>query len=216
MKITKYIFVLLIGMMPLFASAAVLNVQVYGQIYQQFDFDLNEIDPLEAFEFSADFFIDTGASQSTIGNYPQAAFGLLAFVDNNLELNSADFSPGASRDVFVGSSSFGNNEAGVYMQDFFVGNMDLILIAKPAFGDFNNSLSVFDAAVGDAGAVFDLSGFGSQGSVSFGSLQTGSGEYYFDIYDMTVSVANVPIPAAAWLFGSALLGLVGVGRRKKA
>ena len=28
--------------------------------------------------------------------------------------------------------------------------------------------------------------------------------------------AVVPIPAAAWLFGSALLGLVGVARRKKA
>ena len=26
----------------------------------------------------------------------------------------------------------------------------------------------------------------------------------------------VPIPAAAWLFGSALVGLVGIGRRKKA
>ena len=28
-------------------------------------------------------------------------------------------------------------------------------------------------------------------------------------------VSPVPVPAAAWLFGSALLGLVGVGRRKK-
>jgi hypothetical protein len=31
-----------------------------------------------------------------------------------------------------------------------------------------------------------------------------------------LSVAEVPIPAAAWLFGSALVGLVGVGKRKKA
>ena len=30
------------------------------------------------------------------------------------------------------------------------------------------------------------------------------------------SVSAVPIPAAAWLFGSALLGLGGIGRRKKA
>jgi hypothetical protein len=30
------------------------------------------------------------------------------------------------------------------------------------------------------------------------------------------SVSEVPVPAAAWLFGSALLGLAGVGRRKKA
>ena len=30
------------------------------------------------------------------------------------------------------------------------------------------------------------------------------------------AVTTVPVPAAAWLFGSALVGLVGVGRRKKA
>lgn len=31
-----------------------------------------------------------------------------------------------------------------------------------------------------------------------------------------VSVATVPLPAAAWLFGSGLLGLIGISRRKKA
>ena len=30
----------------------------------------------------------------------------------------------------------------------------------------------------------------------------------------SVSIHAVPLPAAAWLFGSALLGLVGLGRRK--
>jgi hypothetical protein len=30
------------------------------------------------------------------------------------------------------------------------------------------------------------------------------------------AVAAVPVPAAAWLFGSALLGLAGVGRKRKA
>jgi len=36
--------------------------------------------------------------------------------------------------------------------------------------------------------------------------------------DATLSVVdtNVPIPAAVWLFGSGLLGLVGIARRKKA
>lgn len=35
-------------------------------------------------------------------------------------------------------------------------------------------------------------------------------------YSMTVAstVATVPVPAAAWLFGSGLLGLVGIARRK--
>jgi hypothetical protein len=32
----------------------------------------------------------------------------------------------------------------------------------------------------------------------------------------TMSVSPIPIPAAVWLFGSGLLGLVGIARRKKA
>lgn len=34
--------------------------------------------------------------------------------------------------------------------------------------------------------------------------------------DLRLSMSPVPIPAAVWLFGSGLLGLVGVARRKKA
>ena len=30
----------------------------------------------------------------------------------------------------------------------------------------------------------------------------------------TVNISNVPVPAAVWLFGSGLLGLIGVARRK--
>ena len=33
-------------------------------------------------------------------------------------------------------------------------------------------------------------------------------------YSMTVTTTVVPVPAAVWLFGSGLLGLVGVARRK--
>ena len=40
-------------------------------------------------------------------------------------------------------------------------------------------------------------------------------EYGYAASTQTVSAA-VPIPAAAWLFGSGLLGLVGMARRKKA
>ena len=39
---------------------------------------------------------------------------------------------------------------------------------------------------------------------------------YFDRISITTDVSAVPVPAAVWLFGSGLLGLVGVARRKKA
>ena len=38
----------------------------------------------------------------------------------------------------------------------------------------------------------------------------------FDNITITTDVSAVPVPAAVWLFGSGLLGLVGVARRKKA
>ena len=34
--------------------------------------------------------------------------------------------------------------------------------------------------------------------------------------DRRVRLSNIPIPSAVWLFGSGLLGLIGVARRKKA
>lgn len=34
-------------------------------------------------------------------------------------------------------------------------------------------------------------------------------------YNFTANASEVPVPAAAWLFGSALVGLVGVGRKRK-
>jgi hypothetical protein len=40
-------------------------------------------------------------------------------------------------------------------------------------------------------------------------------QIYFDNASMTIDVAAVPVPAAVWLFGSGLVGLVGVARRKK-
>ena len=42
----------------------------------------------------------------------------------------------------------------------------------------------------------------------------GSGGAIYD--DIQFNVASVPVPAAAWLFSSGLLGLIGISRRKKA
>jgi len=38
--------------------------------------------------------------------------------------------------------------------------------------------------------------------------------YYYNYNSVTVSATTVPIPAAIWLFGSGLLGLIGVARKK--
>ena len=38
--------------------------------------------------------------------------------------------------------------------------------------------------------------------------------FYSEIYGDVASVSSVPLPAAVWLFGSGLLGLIGLGKRK--
>ena len=43
-----------------------------------------------------------------------------------------------------------------------------------------------------------------------GDIDTAAG-----IYSLVITPSAVPIPAAVWLFGSGLLGLVGMARRKK-
>jgi hypothetical protein len=40
------------------------------------------------------------------------------------------------------------------------------------------------------------------------------GSIWWDNADLTATPSAVPVPAAAWLFGSALLGLMGISRRK--
>jgi hypothetical protein len=62
--------------------------------------------------------------------------------------------------------------------------------------------------------VIDTAGFNS---FEFREIN-GKGEQLLTIRadDVTLGVSAVPIPAAFWLFGSGLLGLVGISRRKKA
>ena len=45
-----------------------------------------------------------------------------------------------------------------------------------------------------------------------GPLTAGSSQFYIDSFDATA----VPLPTAVWLFGSGLLGIIGMARRKKA
>ena len=52
-------------------------------------------------------------------------------------------------------------------------------------------------------------------SVLIGNGTFGSNTGPID-YTMTFETTVVPVPAAVWLFGSGLLGLIGVARRKKA
>ena len=99
-------------------------------------------------------------------------------------------------------------------------------------GNYQATLTDFDFL-----APMELTGLNvTTATESLGSLvKPGSftfdaepGEYYVSFYGLAgkpplpsnygieISQVVVPVPAAVWLFGSGLLGLVGIARRKKA
>lgn len=82
-------------------------------------------------------------------------------------------------------------------------------VSSPASGA---SWSAFTATTGYVGVLSESNEFFT--SISF--TKSASGSDSFTISDFHyATAAPVPVPAAVWLMGSALLGLVGIGRKKK-
>lgn len=84
-------------------------------------------------------------------------------------------------------------------------------------GPFSNLYSEFywssTEYATDASKAWEFGmGFGSQ----YRDVKTDADDYAWAVHDGDVGVAVVPIPPAVWLFGSGLLGLVGIARRKNA
>lgn len=131
-------------------------------------------------------------------------------------------------DVFVGSGV-----GLVSSNDVLQGEMFLQIVYKDingnfagteAGGNFALGFNVFNGNVLDASSpkdVWTALGVGTAPApdntafVTFNVLvlAPGGGAGFFD--STSFDIAPVPVPAAAWLFGSALLGLMGMARRRK-
>jgi hypothetical protein len=76
-----------------------------------------------------------------------------------------------------------------------------------------SSMSITDQTA----SVLTLSGGGlltGNGFDATGATWTFSSNSAGTSYSMTVTASAVPVPAAVWLFGSGLLGLIGIARKK--
>jgi hypothetical protein len=70
-------------------------------------------------------------------------------------------------------------------------------------------------SVGTASQLFGFTGNATSGTLN--SYILGSATLAADgTLAINAGTAPVPLPAAVWLFGSGLMGLVGVSRRRKA
>jgi hypothetical protein len=73
--------------------------------------------------------------------------------------------------------------------------------------EITDAFTQFSTGLPTAGRVLDI-------RITIEDLDSGDEDIAFDSLLLTGDLPSVPIPAAVWLFGSGLLGLVGVARRK--
>jgi hypothetical protein len=109
------------------------------------------------------------------------------------------------------STSVGG-DSGVYGVGFDISDHVGNYYAFVSFGD-NSSMNylVSEASIGFWGITSDL----SISNIHFGLIEGGSttnGTLAID--NLTIGAAAIPVPAAFWLFGSALIGLIGLAMRK--
>jgi hypothetical protein len=143
-------------------------------------------------------------------------------------INFNNFANADGTDAFADSQISITNEtasAEVFFSD---------LTSDVFFGDKENGISLasFGASLSDSGTlnlelllnplgVIDLSGINELKGDVFDNMSQFNGELssfisVASVVNLTNPPTVVPVPAAVWLFGSGLLGLVGIAKRKKA
>jgi hypothetical protein len=87
-------------------------------------------------------------------------------------------------------------------------------VSGSALYTFTQNLASIDALENQTIAFFRL--IDSSAISANGGTVASGGTNRVDNFTVSASVAPVPVPAAVWLLGSGLLGLVGAGRRRRA
>jgi hypothetical protein len=106
------------------------------------------------------------------------------------------------------------------------GVVDVVLFSEKSGGGVSQTDALLQGAPTSAGwtsvgpTTFNIGsdvggGVTLQFTVICGGAPTCTSDYSWDNVSITADIAAVPVPAAVWLFGSGLVGLVGVARRRK-
>ncbi len=170
------------------------------------------------------FSVDVSAAAAFLGGTIES-FAVIAIADGTNTYNYSEFiyvdnggglitagAPAASTNLALGNQIF-NIEA-------FLANATLGGNGEGSLGDFDGNANVASLLTsGATGLAFNQFTLGSGTAASALSITSPAGSGSVELVGTTFSATGVggpnpvPVPAAAWLFGSALLGL-GVVRRK--
>jgi hypothetical protein len=107
------------------------------------------------------------------------------------------------------------------------GSTTIAALGAPSTSGTWNNGGISSVAVGSAGAFYNVlantAATGTSGGVPHGTAVTTTYAGFWFLssagqltYNIVAEAAPVPLPAAVWLLGSGLMGLIGVGRRRRA
>lgn len=174
-----------------------------GNTYNGFDTVTSLFNPTYADPINGSMTIDFNNGQGTASITPTVAFSGAFWTAHNIIMQSYgngyatasmlfDWNGNLNIPVTVGFSMFGSPTPSIGSQ-YAVSTIDCVV---------GGTAGVCDGVTGDPMASGPFPGF----NANFNGIAT--------VTAINPVVAAVPVPAAAWLLGSGLLGLVGVARRK--
>ena len=165
----------------------------------------------------AGFSIDISAAQAALGGTIDS-FTILAVAGGTDVYNYSEFlyaSDGGGLVFAADTATSTTNSAAnnkIFNIEGFLANADVGLNGEGSLGDFDGNANVADLlASGVSSVVLNTQ---TLGGLTDAVILGAAPGFTSQIDGLNFEVAAVPVPAAAWLFGSALLGL-GVVRRKR-
>lgn len=166
------------------------DVPIYtigGQTYLRLIYDAQETNPAKQINITS-LAIDVGST--TVWEYDPALTGDSIIINPDGSGGTTPATDLTIKPLGQGADLFLLISTSIFDGTGLTGSDDFVLSASQTFSDNGNDEWAFQGFSGEEGII--------------------------SYTDPNALISQVPIPAAAWLFGSAMLGLVGVARRKKA
>lgn len=147
---------------------------------------------------NVDFTVDSGSVQMYLDLNPNYSFvGDTGFDDGG--------TPILAGNIIGGSGTFFDGRLGVTSIDIEITGYD--------YGVFEPDTIIAGSSVFTLQLVDGVTDFGDPSSVHGQSVDFNAGDILLSA-DGNLSLQAVPVPAAVWLFGTGLLGLLGMARRR--